>query len=65
MRSIETKAMVDEHGNLTSRIFEDIPPGEYNVVLVLDLQKPLEKYPQPDHFPTVNVGDMPDDISPL
>jgi hypothetical protein len=41
MRSIETLATLSADGTLTAKISTDIPPGDHQVIIVIDERSPL------------------------
>ncbi len=68
MKTIETTVTVTEDGKLTVQLPSDIPPGEHQIVLVID-EKPvpekssIQKKRPPLDFPMIHVGSWPADLS--
>lgn len=68
MKTIETIATVTADGKITLQLPADIPPGEHQVVVIID-EKPLqeleilkEKRPLLD-FPVIHVGSWSENLS--
>lgn len=68
MKTIEITATVTEDGKLTVQLPSDIPPGEHQIVLVID-EKPVpeksstQKKRPPLNFPVDNYGPWPANLS--
>lgn len=68
MKTIEITATVTEDGKLTVQLPSDIPPGEHQIVLVID-EKPVpeksstQKKRPPLDFPVIHVGSWPANLS--
>jgi hypothetical protein len=68
MKTITATAIVTPDGKITLQLPPDIPPGEHQVVLVIDEQSasepPLTKKERPPlNFPVHDVGPWPADLS--
>ena len=68
MKTITATAIVTPDGKITLQLPPDIPPGEHQVVLVIDEQPvselPLTKKERPPlNFPVDNYGSWPADLS--
>lgn len=50
MRSIETLATLSADGTLTAKIPTDIPPGDHQVIIVIDERLTLRHRPRMDGF---------------
>jgi hypothetical protein len=68
VKTIETTVTVTADGKVTLQLPPDIPPGEHQIVLIID-EKPVpekavtkEKRP-PLNFPVITVGSWPADLS--
>jgi hypothetical protein len=64
MRTIETTVTVTADGKITLQLPPDIPPGEHQIVLIIDenLVENKTKHP-PLSFPVIHVGYWPDNLS--
>lgn len=68
MKTIQTIATVTEDGKITLQLSADIPPGEHQVVVIID-EKPLQELPQtkeklpPLDFPVDSYGSFPENLS--
>lgn len=63
MRTIETQATLTPDGTLTARVPADIPPGEHQVVIVIDAQQVPPTEQEPLRFSAYPVGLVSDDIT--
>ncbi len=68
MKTIATTATVLPGGKVTVQLPADIPPGEHQIVLVIDEQpvseKPVAKKERPPlNFPVDSYGSWPADLS--
>ncbi len=68
MKTIETKATVTPDGKVTVQLPADIPPGEHQIVLVIDektiIDNPFTKKERPPlDFPVHDCGVWPVDLS--
>ena len=68
MKTIETTATVLPGGKVTVQLPADIPPGEHQIVLVIDELSPSEKQVNkkerpPLNFPVDSYGSWPADLS--
>jgi hypothetical protein len=62
MKTIPTRLTVSEDGQISLSPQLHLAPGEYNGVLVLE-EKPVNYARQPLHFPVIDVGRWPQDLS--
>ena len=68
MKTIETIATVTADGKITLQLPPDIPPGEHQVVVIID-EKPLVEKVQtkekrsPLNFPVDSYGLFPENLS--
>jgi len=63
VRRIETKGTVDDDGQLSVQVPEDIAPGEHKIVVLIDEQAPRQ---QPDDLsdqPVFHIGSWPEGLS--
>lgn len=68
MKAIETTGMVTADGKITIQLPPDIPPGEHQIVLVIDeelvSEKSLTKEKRPPlNFPVHDFGSWPAALS--
>ncbi len=68
MKTIETTVMVTADGKITVKLPPDIPPGEHQIVLIIDKKlmpgkSVIEEKRPPLNFPVINVGSWPADFS--
>lgn len=64
MRTLELIGQVERDGRLTVQLPSDIPPGEHQIVLVIDERPitPSESYAL-DDFPVDDYGPWPEGLS--
>ncbi|GAX42342.1 hypothetical protein NIES4075_33430 [Tolypothrix sp. NIES-4075] len=68
MKTIQTIATVTADGKITLQLPADIPPGEHQVVVIID-EKPLVEKVQtkekrmPLNFPVDSYGSFPENLS--
>lgn len=68
MKTIQTIATVTEDGKITLQLSADIPPGEHQVVVIID-EKPLQEKVQtkeklpPLDFPVIHVDSWSENLS--
>ncbi|GAX42344.1 hypothetical protein NIES4075_33450 [Tolypothrix sp. NIES-4075] len=67
MKAIETIATVTSDGKITLQLSADIPPGEHQVVVIIDEKlsekEVIKKKRPPLDFPVHNCGLMPENLS--
>lgn len=62
MKTIQTQLTVTEDGQVTLPGRLDVPPGQYDVVLVLE-EKPEQTKRPPLDFPVDDLGPWPEGLS--
>ena len=63
MRTIETRGTVSPDGQLSVRVPADIPPGEHQVVVVIEEQTVARGNRPLPAFPVLDLGPWPGDLS--
>jgi len=63
MRTIEKTATITADGTLTVQVPHDIPPGEHQVVVVIDEQPIARTKRPPLEMPVIHVGSWPENLS--
>ena len=63
MRTVETVASVIAGGTLTLQVPVDVPPGDHQVVLVIDERPIPPKKRPPLNFPVDSYGPWPKNLS--
>ncbi|MBW4573556.1 MAG: hypothetical protein KME31_38065 [Tolypothrix carrinoi HA7290-LM1] len=68
MKAIQTIATVTSDGKITLQLPLDIPPGEHQVVVIIDEKSLLEKEERkekrpPLDFPVDSYGSFPENLS--
>jgi hypothetical protein len=63
MKTLHTQAQVNPNGQLTVDIPVNMPPGKYQVVLVIEEHPAEKKKSPPQDFPVISVGSWPENLS--
>jgi hypothetical protein len=63
VRTIETRAVVSPDGTLTVQLPPDIPPGEHQVVVVIEERANGTEQPALEGFPVDDLGPWPEGLS--
>jgi len=63
MRRIETKGTVDDDGQLSVQVPEDIAPGEHKIVVIIDEEPSPLQVMDPADWPVLHIESWPENLS--
>lgn len=64
MKTITLNIVISEAGELEFSPQVDLPPGEYEAVLVIEEKLPAQSAMRPPlNFPVIDIGEWPEDLS--